>query len=546
MSRSPAGRSRAGVTGGPIKEPDDNLFAGLLEGAPDAMVCVDRSGRIALVNAQAERLFGYQRDELAGQPVEILVPEMARQAHRAHRDRYVADPQPRTMGSGTELSVRRRDGSTFPAEISLSAIETDDGRLVIAAVRDVTERLELRAERERLRSQAGRDKLDRQLQESRRLESLGQLAGGVAHDFNNLLAVISNYAVFVSEEVARDGSQVDWQSVREDARQIQLAAGRAAELTHQLLAFARRDVVQPRLLDLNEVITRVEQLLIRTLGEHVILKTDLAPRLRAVLADPGQIEQVLVNLAVNARDAMPSGGKLVVQTSVTDVDECHAAGRVGLPPGQYACLKVSDTGVGMSKEVIDHAFEPFFTTKPKGEATGLGLATVYGIVTQAGGYVQIYSELDIGTTVTILLPATGPGVQADPVPVPEPDAGRGETVLIVEDEPAIREVTRRILSRSGYHVLVAASGHEAIEIATSHTGDIDVLLTDVVMPRMLGKEAAERIRALRPGVKVLFMSGYAQGVLDSQGILDAGVNLVQKPFSEAQLLAALGQIIARH
>jgi PAS domain S-box-containing protein len=416
MSRSPTGRPRAGVTGGPIREPDDNLSVGLLEGAPDAMVCVDRSGRIALVNAQAERLFGYQRDELAGQPVEILVPEMARQAHRAHRDRYVADPQPRTMGSGTELSARRRDGSTFPAEISLSAIETDDGRLVIAAVRDVTERLELRAERERLRSQAGRDKLDRQLQESRRLESLGQLAGGVAHDFNNLLAVISNYAVFVSEEVARDGSQVDWQSVREDARQIQLAAGRAAELTHQLLAFARRDVVQPRLLDLNEVITRVEQLLIRTLGEHVILKTDLAPRLRAVLADPGQIEQVLVNLAVNARDAMPSGGKLVVQTSVTDVDECHAAGRVGLPPGQYACLKISDTGVGMSKEVIDHAFEPFFTTKPKGEATGLGLATVYGIVTQAGGYVQIYSELDIGTTVTILLPATGPGVQADPVP----------------------------------------------------------------------------------------------------------------------------------
>jgi two-component system, cell cycle sensor histidine kinase and response regulator CckA len=209
-------------------------------------------------------------------------------------------------------------------------------------------------------------------------------------------------------------------------------------------------------------------------------------------------------------------------------------------------MKISDTGVGMSREVIDHAFEPFFTTKPKGEATGLGLATVYGIVTQAGGYVRIYSELDIGTTVTILLPATGPGVQADPAPVPEPDDGRGETVLIVEDEPAIREVTRRILSRSGYHVIVAASGPEAIEIATSHTGDIDVLLTDVVMPRMLGKEAAERIRALRPGVKVLFMSGYAQGVLDSKGILEAGVNLIQKPFSEAQLLAALGQIIARH
>ena len=516
-----------------------NSFAGLLEGAPDAMICVDRCGRIALVNAQTERLFGYQRDELADQPVEILVPELAHN---------VADPRSRTM----ELSARHRDGSTFPTETSLSAIETDDGLLVIAAVRDATERLELqaehlelraehlklraelRAERERLKSKAERDKL----------ESLGQLAGGVAHDFNNLLAVISNYAAFVSDEAAKDGVQVDWQSVREDARQIQLAADRAAELTHQLLAFARRDVVQPRPLDLNQVITRVERLLIRSLGEHVVLKTDLAPQLRAVLADPGQIEQVLVNLAVNARDAMPSGGTLVVQTFVTDVDESHAAGRIGLPPGPYACMKVSDTGVGMSREVIDHAFEPFFTTKPKGEGTGLGLATVYGIVTQAGGYVQIYSELDIGTTITILLPAAGPDVQAEPAPVPEPGGGRGETVLIVEDEPAMREVTRRILSRSGYHVIVAASGHEAIEIAARHTGDIDVLLTDVVMPRMLGKEAAERIRALRPGVKVLFMSGYAQGVLDCRGVVEVGVNLIQKPFSEAQLLVTLRQIIA--
>jgi PAS domain S-box-containing protein len=522
----------------------DNSFVGLLEGAPDAMVCVDRRGRIALVNAQTERLFGYRRDELVDQPVEILVPEMARAAHRAHRDRYAADPKPRTMGSGMELSARRRDGSTFPTEISLSATETDDGLLVIAAVRDVSERLELRAERERLRSQAERVKLEGQLQQSRRLESLGQLAGGVAHDFNNLLAVISNYAAFVGDEVAKDGLRVDWQSVRQDAMQIQLAAGRAAELTQQLLAFARRDVVQPRPLDLNEVIARAGQLLIRTLGEHVILKTDLATRLCAVLADPGQIEQILVNLAVNARDAMPSGGTLVVQTSLTEVDESHTASLIGLPPGPYACLKVSDTGVGMPGDVVDHAFEPFFTTKPKGEGAGLGLATVYGIVTQVGGYVQLYSEPDIGTTVTIFLPATGRDIQAHPAPAQEPGRGLGETVLIVEDEPAIREVTRRILSRSGYHVIVAATGQEAIEIATSHTGDIDVLLTDVIMPQMLGKEAAERISALRPGVKVLYMSGYAQGVLDTQGTVEGGVNLIQKPFSAAQLLATLGQITA--
>ncbi|MGH3202577.1 MAG: response regulator [Streptosporangiaceae bacterium] len=374
-----------------------------------------------------------------------------------------------------------------------------------------------------------------------KLESLGKFAGEVAHDFNNLLAVISNYAAFVSDEAAKDGSQVDWRSVREDARQIQLAAGRAAELTHQLLAFAGRDAGQPRPLDLNEIITGAEQLLIRTLGGHVILKTDLAPRLRTVLADPGQIEQVLVNLAVNARDAMPSGGELVVQTCV---DEAHPASRIGLPPGPYACLKISDTGAGMSREVIDHAFEPFFTTKPKGEGSGLGLATVYGIVTQAGGYVQIHSEPDIGTTVTILLPATGPRAQAEPASARDREGGSGETVLIVEDEPAMREVTRRILSRSGYHVIAAANGREAIEIAASHAGDIDVLLTDVVMPRMLGQEAAERIRALRPGVQVLFMSGYAQGALDSRGVVAGGVNLIQKPFSEAQLLARLGQVIA--
>ena len=343
-----------------------NSSGGLLEGAPDAMVCVDHRGRIALVNAQTERLFGYQRDELVGEPAEILVPGMAWKAHRAHRDRRAADPKPRAIGSGMELSARRRDGSMFPAEISLSAIDTDDGLLVIAAVRDVTERLELRAER---------DKLERQLQQSQRLGSLGQLAGGVARDVSNLLAVISDYAAFVGDEVARDGVQVDWQSVREDVRQIQLAARRAADL--------------------------------------------------------------------------------------------------------------------------------------------------------------------------ILLPAAGHGIQAEPMPMPEPQpGGAGGTVLIVEDEPAIREVTRRILSRSGYTVIAAATGHEAIEIAASHTVDIDVLLTDVVMPQMLGKQAAERIRAFQPGVKVLFMSGYTRGVLDSQGVVEAGVNLIQKPFSEAELLAALRHITA--
>jgi two-component system cell cycle sensor histidine kinase/response regulator CckA len=534
VSRDITGQQRAGTR-----------FRGLIEAAPDAVVCVDASGRIVLVNAQTERLFGYGREELVGQPVEILVPEATRASHPAHRAAYVADPQSRPMGAGLDLTGRRRDGSTFPVEISLSAIDTGEGILVSAAVRDVTERRELQAERERLKTQAERDRLERQLHQSQRLESLGQLAGGVAHDFNNLLAVISNYAAFVREEIASKAPEGEWQSVREDIGQIERAAERAAGLTHQLLAFARRDVVHPRALNLNQVIEGVQQLLVRTLGEHVELSTDLAAGLRPVLADPGQIEQVLVNLAVNARDAMPAGGRLIIATAGTSLDANDASSRVGLTPGRYISLKVSDTGTGMPQAVIDRAFEPFFTTKAKGEGTGLGLATVYGIITQAGGYVQIYSEPGLGTAFTILLPETSRPFQGSAlVPPQAARGGTGETVLVVEDEAAVRELTRRILAGHGYKVITAVNGLDAIEIATRHPGHIDVLLTDVVMPQMLGREAAERIRALCPTVLVLFMSGYSHGVLDTQGVLEPGVNLIEKPFTEASLLAKLREVLS--
>ena len=399
----------------------DHLFVGLLDGAPDAMVCMAADGQIALVNAQTERLFGYRREELVGQQMEILVPDAVRAAHAAYCTRHIADPEPRPVDALTEPSCRRRDGSTFPGEISLSAIDTPDGILVLAAIRDVTERLEVLAERERLRSQAERRKMERQLQQSQRLENLGELAGGLAHDFNNLLAIISNYAAFVSAEVAKGGSQVSLPSVHEDVLQIQRAAERAAGMTHQLLAFACREGVQPRPLNLNEVIKGVEQLLIRTLGAHVVLTTSMDPDLCAVLADPGQIEQVLVTLAVNAGDAMPAGGTLTLTTATTDIDATDPASRTGVVPGRYACMKVSDTGAGMTREVIDRAFEPFFTTKSKGEGTGLGLASVYGIITQARGHVRVYSEPGIGTTFTILLPATG----HDAVPPAGPSPGLG-------------------------------------------------------------------------------------------------------------------------
>ena len=521
----------------------DHLLTGLLDGAPDAVVCVAEDGRIVLVNAQAERLFGYRRQELVGERVEILVPGDVRAGHQALRGRYVADPRPRPMGAELDLSGRRRDGSSFPAEISLSAVQTDDGILVMAAVRDITAWLELRAERDRLRRQAERDFMEAQLQQAQRLESLGQLAGGVAHDFNNLLGVILNYASFVGEEAAKDPGQASWQSVRDDNSQIERAAERAAELTRQLLTFARRDAVKLQPLNLNEVITNVEQLLSRTLGEQVVLRTDLSPRPCMVLADPGQIEQVLVNLAVNARDAMPAGGMLTLTTGTTEIDADHPASAAGLAPGRYGRMRISDTGTGMTREVLDHAFEPFFTTKSKGKGTGIGLATVYGIITHAHGYVQVDSEPGAGTTFTVLLPATSQDAVAAPEPKPALRQDACETVLLVEDEPAIRDVTSRILARNGYQVITAANGRQAIEAASGHD-EIDVLLTNVVMPEMQGKEAAERIQALRPGVKVLFMSGYAQRLLDTQGVAAADVNLIEKPFTEQSLLAKLRQVIA--
>ena len=521
-------------------------FRGLLEAAPDAMVCVDHDGLIVLVNTAAERLFGYDRDGLIGQPVELLVPERARARHPAHRVAYFADTRPRPMGAGAQLAARRRDGTEFPAEISLSALETDEGTLVSAAIRDVTDRIEAEAERERLRAEAELRRLEHQLHQSQRLESLGQLAGGVAHDFNNLLGAIVNYAEFVGEELAAAAAgdaDRDWPAVLRDVGEIQLAAERATALTHQLLAFARREVAQPQVLDLNQAVTALDPVLRLTLGEQVELKVSLTAEVANVKADAGQIEQILVNLAVNAREAMPGGGTLTIDTASVTVDEVYVGAHPDVELGRYVRLRVSDTGVGMPSEVLDRAFEPFFTTKPNGEGAGLGLATVYGIVTQAGGYGRIDSQPGIGTTFAALFPATTEALP-DPRPeAPRPTSTGGETVLLVEDERPMRDVATRLLVRNGYDVISAASGPEALELAAAHAGPIHLLLTDVVMPKMLGNEVAERLVAHRPSTSVLFMSGYAQPVLGAKGTLEPGVSLIEKPFSEAALLAKVRAVL---
>jgi PAS domain S-box-containing protein len=401
------------------------------------------------------------------------------------------------------------------------------------------EREKAEAERVRLEAEIQLERLEGQLHQSQRMESLGQLAGGVAHDFNNLLAVILNYASFVTEELTSAVAEPEgtkWEAPLKDLHQIQVAAERASVLTHQLLAFARKEVIQARALSINDAIRSVEEILRRSIGEQVELTTDFEADLPPVIADPGHIEQIILNLAINARDAMPKGGTLCISTASRMITEAEWT-MFGVAPGSYVCIRISDNGGGMSNEVRDRAFEPFFTTKPRGEGSGLGLATVYGIVLQTGGSTKIYTDEGVGTTITILLPAARS--QSDVVQAEEGHngpVGGTETVLVVDDEEGLREVARRILTRNGYVVITATCGAEAIELAALNEGPIDLLLTDVIMPQMQGPSVAREVKKVLPNIKVLFMSGHAQPVLEAESVLGTEFLLVEKPFDQKLLL----------
>jgi PAS domain S-box-containing protein len=498
--------------------------------------------------------------------------ELARVSKEAERlrleaeaDRITAEGEKRVAeGVRLEAEADRITAEREKKDAERVRLEAEVDRITAEREKKNAERVRLEAEADRITAEgekrvaegvrledaAHRKQLEAQLHQSQRLESLGQLAGGVAHDFNNLLAVILNYASFVAEELssataADDGAQ--WEEPLKDVKQIQLAAERASLLTHQLLSFARREVVQARALSLNSAITRMEQILRRTIGEQIELLITLAPSLPMVLADPGQIEQIVLNLAINARDAMPSGGTLSIDTAVMEIREDEPS-VTGVPSGLYVRFRVSDTGTGMSAEVRDRAFEPFYTTKPRGEGSGLGLATVYGIVLQSGGYSRIYSDVGVGTSISILLPVSRQAVIDDHV---NDCLGRKlplgtETILVVDDEQALREVTGRMLTRSGYTVLTASSGDEAVELASSDVASIDLLLTDVIMPKMQGPTVATEVRKVRPDIKVLFMSGHAQPVLQAEDVLGTDFLLLEKPFDQAILLEGVRRVLDRN
>jgi PAS domain S-box-containing protein len=459
-----------------------------------------------------------------------------------------------------QADIQRRDARDTQDRVDVQAdIQRRDARdaqyQVEAAQdserRDAQDSFDARRDSERRQVQDQNDGLRAQLRQIQRMESLGQLAGGVAHDFNNLLSVILTYAEFVSSKLAAasessaDGS---WDEASADMAHIQHAVERAAALTRQLLAFASREAIRPRALDLNEVITNVEELLRRAIGEHIVLATSLTDGDGPwpILADVGKLEQVLVNLAVNARDAMPDGGTLTISTK----NVTTAAKPSGTDPEphqeRHVQLQVSDTGTGMTADVIEHAFDPFFTTKAASRGTGLGLATVYGIVTQADASIEISSQPGTGTTFTIMLPVTGEAAAPDGELAYFDWEPHGETILLVEDDDELREATKRIFADAGYRVIEAASGPEALEIAGNYDGPIHLLVTDIVMPRMLGSQAAESIRAIKPGTAVLYMSGYAWPVHAAQGKLDPDAILVEKPFSDTDLLAKVGQALGGH
>ena len=483
----------------------------LFESSKDGLLIIERdTEQILDVNPAFLELVGYTRDEVVGSTVtDVGLAGQDPACEAAFREVVSRDE-----GHFPDLQLTGREGRRLDVDMISNAYFVGDQRVVQCSVRDISERR----------------RLENQLRVSQKLEAVGQLAGGIAHDFNNLLVVINSYTDMAIETL-REGDPM-----RADLQQVAEAGARAAGLTRQLLAFGRRQFLQPKVLSLNTVVSGIEQMLRRLIGEDIELRIKLSPDAGNVRADPAQVEQVLMNLVLNARDAMPQGGRLVVETADVELDELYAKTHADVKPGSFVLLAVSDTGSGMDQKILGRIFEPFFTTKGPGKGTGRGLATVYGIVKQSGGYINVKSEVGRGSTFQVYLPrdASKPTVlEAERRPAP---AGGSETILVVEDDDGIRRLIHRMLEPAGYKVVSAGTGQELLRICQQWPGPVDLLLTDVVMPTMSGSAVAARVSELRPSAKILFMSGYMDEAIGHHGVPETGINFIHKPFSAEGLL----------
>ena len=491
----------------------------VVDSSPLAIWAVDPEGSVMFWNPAAEQIFGWTEAEVIHRPLPII-PEDLQEEYRQWLQQFLAGESL----SAVERSRVRRDGSRIEVSIWTAALRDERGKIrgTLAIDSDITQR--------RL--------LEEQFRQSQKLEAVGRLAGGVAHDFNNLLTVIMGYVEMLIAEAGDRPELVSY------AEEVQYAAGRATALTSQLLAFSRRQISQPRVLDLNEIVTHSMKLLRRIIGEDIEISTHLDPRLGRIKADPIHIDQVIMNLVVNARDAMGQGGRLTIDTSNVILDEDYAGSHLNVKPGAYAMLAISDTGCGMTAETRSRLFEPFFTTKPAGKGTGLGLSIVYGIVKQNGGEINVYSEIGRGTTFKIYFPmAEAPAELATAEQRAQQLRGT-ETVLVCEDEAGIRKLVVALLTRQGYRVLEADNPKDAVEMLRSESGTVHLLLTDLVMPRMNGFELATQARELRPGIRILYMSGYTDNQVNASWSADPDTPFLHKPFTAATLARKVRDALA--
>ncbi len=497
----------------------EERYRRIVDTAQEGIWVLDAEAKTSYVNQPMAAMLGYSVQEMQGRPLYDFMDSVAAVEAEANFER-----RKQGVKETHDFRFRKKDGSNLWTIVCTSPMLNEKGEFIgaLGMIVDITER----------------KRLEEQLRQAAKMEAIGRLAGGVAHDFNNLLSIVQSSCQFLLSDLDRRSPSY------QDAEEIQKAAERAATLTRQLLAFSRKQVLAPRVLDLNATVANLDRMLRRLIGEDIILETVLGSNLGRVFADPAQIEQVMMNLAINARDAMPKGGRLVIETANGDLDEEYRRLHAPVVPGPYVMLAVSDTGIGMDSETQGRIFEPFFTTKEMGKGTGLGLATVYGIVKQSGGYIWVYSEPGYGTTFKIYLPRTEEAAEthAESAAQAKPLEG-SETILVVEDDQNVRSLARKILERYGYTVLDARDPEDALEICRRHAGSIHLTVTDVVMPKMSGPELAEALHAIRPDLKILYMSGYAGAAIIKNGVLKPGTAFLQKPITPDTLARKVREVL---